>query len=42
MVSGMNLADKSADAGADAFLLKPYTPDQLIETIQKHLGDEGN
>jgi DNA-binding response OmpR family regulator len=37
MTSGMDLADQCMDAGADAFLLKPYTPEQLMKTIQQNL-----
>jgi len=33
MTSGMDLGEKAAAAGADAFLLKPYEPGQLISTI---------
>ncbi|MBL8057624.1 MAG: response regulator, partial [Anaerolineales bacterium] len=35
MASGMDLEDQCKDAGATAFVLKPYPPDQLTETIQK-------
>ncbi|MGD8813920.1 MAG: response regulator [Anaerolineales bacterium] len=34
MTSGMELGHEAAEAGADAFLLKPYTPDQLISVIR--------
>lgn len=34
MTSAMELGEKAAAAGADAFLLKPYEPGQLISTIQ--------
>ncbi len=34
MQSGMNLTDECKAAGANAFLLKPYIPDTLIETIK--------
>lgn len=37
MASGMDLEDQCLDAGATAFVLKPYPPDQLTETIQKAL-----
>jgi DNA-binding response OmpR family regulator len=37
MASGMDLEDQCQDAGATAFILKPYPPDQLTETIQKAL-----
>ncbi len=36
MTSGMDLSEKAAQVGADAFLLKPYTPEQLIALIQEH------
>lgn len=35
MTSGMELSEQADAAGADAFLLKPYTPDQLISTIRE-------
>lgn len=41
MTSGMDLADQAMDAGADAFLLKPYTPEQLIEIINQNLRTAG-
>ena len=41
MTSGMDLADACLEAGADAFLLKPYTPDQLLELIQENLRPAG-
>lgn len=41
MTSGMDLADQCMDAGADAFLLKPYTPEQLMKTIQQNLPTTG-
>ena len=37
MQSGMNLATECKAAGADAFLLKPYMPDTLIEAIKTGL-----
>ena len=37
MQSGMNLTEECKDAGADAFLLKPYMPDSLIQTIRNGL-----
>ncbi|NIS82090.1 MAG: response regulator [Anaerolineales bacterium] len=37
MTSGMDVSDQCLDAGADTFLLKPYTPDQLLESIQANL-----
>jgi CheY-like chemotaxis protein len=41
MTSGMDLADQCIDAGADAFLLKPYTPEQLMNVIQENLPNDG-
>jgi CheY-like chemotaxis protein len=41
MTSGMDLAEKCMDAGADAFLLKPYTPEQLMKSIQENLPQRG-
>ena len=37
MQSGMNLTEECKNAGANAFLLKPYTPDSLIKTIRSGL-----
>lgn len=39
MSSGMDVSDQCMAAGADAFLLKPYTPEQLIETIKETIGE---
>ncbi len=41
MTSGMDLEDRCKEAGADGFLLKPYTPDQLVSLIQENLGEGG-
>jgi CheY-like chemotaxis protein len=38
MTSGMELSYECREAGADAFLLKPYDPDQLLHMINKNLG----
>ena len=35
MTSGMDRSDECLDAGADAFLLKPYAPDHLLSTIRE-------
>ncbi len=35
MTSGMNLKQDCLARGANAFLLKPYMPDELIETLKK-------
>ena len=37
MTSGMDLEDKCMRAGADAFILKPYPPEELMELIGKLL-----
>jgi len=37
MSSGMPLAEECFEAGADAFLLKPYMPDALISAIKDGL-----
>ncbi len=37
MTSGMDVGDRCTACGADAFLLKPYTPDQLMATIRGNL-----
>lgn len=39
MTSGMEVSSKSRDAGADAFLLKPYDPEQLLDRIRSYLGE---
>ena len=39
MTSGINMTEECMSAGADAFLLKPYNPDVLTETIKDHLRD---
>jgi len=41
MSSGMDVEEKCREHGADAFLLKPYTPDQLIQIIRAKLGSGG-
>ncbi|HET7011625.1 MAG TPA: response regulator [Anaerolineales bacterium] len=38
MCSGMNLAEECAAAGANGFLLKPYTPEQLSSSLAAALG----
>ncbi len=37
MASGMSLKEKCLEAGADAFLLKPYMPDDLISVIRQYI-----
>ena len=38
MASGMDRSIECIDAGADAFLLKPFRPDELIELVAKIIG----
>jgi two-component system cell cycle response regulator DivK len=38
MCSGMDVGDQCAARGAAAFLIKPYSPDHLLETIRACLG----
>jgi CheY-like chemotaxis protein len=40
MTSGMDVTEQCREAGADAFLLKPYTPEVLLSTIQENLGQD--
>ncbi len=37
MASGMSLKDECLSGGADAFLLKPYMPDDLIELLREYI-----
>jgi CheY-like chemotaxis protein len=37
MFSGMDRADECLEAGADAFVLKPFRPSQLLDTISRLL-----
>ncbi len=39
MSSGMDLSIRCMDEGADAFILKPYMPDELIEKVRRIIGD---
>lgn len=41
MTSGMDLEEQCLAAGANAFLLKPYSPDQLTKVLQENLGANG-
>jgi CheY-like chemotaxis protein len=36
MVSGMEKKKECLEAGADAFLLKPYMPDELFTILQEN------
>lgn len=40
MSSGMDVSDKCLAGGADAFLLKPFEPEALIETLNMHIGED--
>ena len=40
MQSGMSLEDECKKAGANAFLLKPYVPDSLIQTIKTGIANK--
>ena len=42
MASGMSLKTECMEAGANAFLLKPFMPDTLIETIRSLLSSRPN
>ncbi len=35
MISGSDVREQCLSAGADAFLLKPFMPDDLIQTIRR-------
>jgi len=37
MTSGMELSEQCAQAGANSFLLKPYSPEQLAATMKQIL-----
>lgn len=37
MTSGLNLELECKHHGADDFLLKPYMPDDLLQTLKRHL-----
>ncbi len=41
MTSGMDLEDRCLAAGANAFLLKPYPPEQLISKLKTSLSGRG-
>jgi DNA-binding response OmpR family regulator len=42
MSSGMNLEYECRDAGANAFLLKPFMPDDLIALIRRSTQNNGS
>ena len=41
MTSGMDVSEQSLSAGANSFMLKPYDPDVLLQTIRSQLGQIG-
>lgn len=41
MTSGMELSEECSRAGANGFLLKPYTPEHLSETMKSQLDHQG-
>lgn len=40
MSSGLNLSVECLQAGANAFLLKPYMPEDLIRLIRENIGNQ--
>jgi DNA-binding response OmpR family regulator len=38
IASGVDMNERSRQAGADGFILKPFMPDELINKIQQTLG----
>jgi CheY-like chemotaxis protein len=41
MTSGMDVSEQSLAAGANSFMLKPYDPEVLLQTIRSQLGQIG-
>jgi len=41
MTSGMDVSEQSLAAGANSFMLKPYDPAMLLQTIRSQLGQIG-
>jgi DNA-binding response OmpR family regulator len=39
MSSGMDFSEQCHEAGADDFLLKPYSPERLVKAIENILGE---
>ncbi|MBS1249388.1 MAG: hypothetical protein MAG431_00966 [Chloroflexi bacterium] len=37
MTSGIDLREQAREAGADDFVLKPYIPDELMDSIQANI-----
>lgn len=42
MTSGMDFNERCLREGANAFILKPYMPDDLVKTIRRTLGTESD
>ena len=42
MSSGLNLSVECLQAGANAFLLKPYMPEDLIRLIRENIGNQNS
>ena len=42
MTSGMDVSDQCKDAGASAFVLKPYDPEVLASVLLEQLQDSGD
>jgi CheY-like chemotaxis protein len=42
MCSGMDVSEQCIQGGAQAFLIKPYAPDCLIDTIRACLAEPGS
>jgi len=40
MSSGMDVSDQCIAVGADAFLQKPYDPEELVEILKKDIGED--
>lgn len=38
IASGVDMAERSQQEGADGFVLKPFLPDELLTKIQKTIG----
>jgi CheY-like chemotaxis protein len=42
MCSGMDVSEQCTQGGAHAFLIKPYAPDHLLDTIRACLAEPGS
>lgn len=40
MASGMDRSDECLNAGADAFILKPFRPTELLEIAEQFIGEQ--